>query len=360
MLWLSKGLGAGGAEHLLLAVASAADRARVTYDAAYLLAWKQHLVPALEAAGVRTHLLDGPREVDPRWALRLRRLLLDGAYDVLHAHSPYPAALARLVVRTLPRAKRPKLVYTEHNVWSSYRLPTRVLGRLTYRFDDARVAVADQVRSSLPPALAATTETLVHGIDTAAVRAARVDREVARAELGVAADELLVVTMANFRPDKDYANVAAAATRILARVPRARWVVAGQMTTDADADELFAPIDRLHAVGRRDDPWRILAAADVLVVGSRNEGLPVVVMEAMAVGLPIVSTAVGGIPELIRDGVEGRLVPPGRPDLLADAVVEVLDDDEGRAAMGAAAAERSAIVDAARAARRLEDLYEAL
>ena len=71
--------------------------------------------------------------------------------------------------------------------------------------------------------------------------------------------------------------------------------------------------DRVLLLGQRDDAVRVLAACDVFTMASDNEGLPVALMEALALGLPVVATAVGGIPEAVTDGVEGLLVPPSRP-----------------------------------------------
>jgi L-malate glycosyltransferase len=115
VLWVIKGLGPGGAEQLLVNHAGVRDREAFEYEAAYLVPVKRHLVPQLEALGVPVHALDAPREWDPRWAWRLRTRLRNHPVDVVHGHSPYVAAVTRLIVRTLPRGARPALVYTEHN-----------------------------------------------------------------------------------------------------------------------------------------------------------------------------------------------------------------------------------------------------
>ena len=105
VLWLVKGLGPGGAERLLVAAAAHHDRARYAITCAYLLPWKAQLVPELEALGVATHCLDVRDERDVRWAGRLHRLLREQPVDILHAHSPYPAGIARLVVAALPAGR---------------------------------------------------------------------------------------------------------------------------------------------------------------------------------------------------------------------------------------------------------------
>src|SRR5262249_17495205 len=107
VLWLIKGLGPGGAERLLVEHAASGAHDGFEYEAAYVLDWKQHLVPELEAAGVHTHCLGVRSELDPRWAVKLQSLLRHGAFDVVHAHSPFVASVARVETRTLPRARRP-------------------------------------------------------------------------------------------------------------------------------------------------------------------------------------------------------------------------------------------------------------
>jgi hypothetical protein len=134
VLWLIKGLGAGGAERLLVSMARTRDRAAFDYEAAYLVPWKTAMVTDLEDAGVPVTCLDGAREYLPAWAWRLRRRLVERPVDVVHPHSPYVAGMSRLVIRTLPRRLRPRVVSTEHNSWASHaRLSRYVYGASRWR-----------------------------------------------------------------------------------------------------------------------------------------------------------------------------------------------------------------------------------
>ncbi|MBA2327017.1 MAG: hypothetical protein H0V95_10295, partial [Actinobacteria bacterium] len=101
VLWLIKGLGPGGAEHLLVSTARVVDRSRFRFTAAYLLDWKDALVAPLEAEGVDVCCLGVTDGRDLRWAVRLRRFLRQHHFDVVHVHSPLVAAVARLVLLTL-------------------------------------------------------------------------------------------------------------------------------------------------------------------------------------------------------------------------------------------------------------------
>jgi glycosyltransferase involved in cell wall biosynthesis len=360
VLWLIKGLGPGGAEALLVNQARVLDTATVEAEAAYLVPWKDHLVPDLAAAGVPATCLDGAREWDLRWAWRLRRRLRRRPVDVIHVHSPYVAGITRLTVRTLPRRVRPALVSTEHNRWPRHSRPTRILNRLTMRLDDVDLAVSEDVRSTIPPRLARRVEALEHGVDVEAVRARLSRRDAVRAELGVGPEEVVVGIVANFRREKAYEVFLAAAAEAAASDPRLRFVSVGQGPLE---DEMRALADRLGLTGRasilgyRPDAVEVMSAFDLFSLSSRHEGLPVSLMEALVLGLPVVATAVGGIPEAVTDGVEGLLVPPDDPSALAAAWLALAADPDRRARMAAAARTRGERFGIEPAARRLEQLY---
>ena len=365
VLWLIKGLGPGGAERLLVAQAAARDRHRIQVAAAHLLPWKDHLVPELEALGVPVVCLGGGREVDLRWAWRLRRLLRDHPADVVHVHSPYVAAVTRLVVRTLPAGCRPAVLTTEHNRWPRHDRVTRAANRATLGLDDATVAVSEDVRATMPAARRDAIEVLAHGVDLAGVRAAAGDRAAARAALGLDDDQVAVVTVANLRREKALEVLLAAAARVAERDPagRIRFLVVGQgpLADELDArhDELGLG-DRLRLLGYRTDAPAVVGAADLFCLSSRHEGLPVALMEALALGVPVVATSVGGVPEAVRPDVEGLLVPPDDPEALAGAVLALAGDPRRRGRLASAALERSTEFDIARAERRLEELYAEL
>ena len=360
VLWLVKGLGPGGAERLMVAAAGAHDRTTVSLHTAYLLPWKDALVGDLEALHVPCTCLEVRDERDLRWARRLRRLLIEHPVNVLHAQSPYPAGIARLVVRSLPKRIRPRVVYTVHNTWTSFSRPTRWLAGATSGLDAADVAVSEVVHSTLPDRARRRTVTVTHGIDLAGVRAARAQRDAVRAELGLAADEIVVGTVANFRAQKDYPNLLAAA-RLLAdrRVP-VRIVAVGQGPQEEETRALHAALglgDRVILTGRRDDAVAVMAACDAFVMASNNEGLPVAIMEALALGLPVVSTAVGGIPEAITDGTDGILVPARHPEALATALTRIVEDPALRARLAAGAAAAGDQYDIRTTTARLEAIY---
>lgn len=359
VLWLTKGLGPGGAERLLVALARTIDRDRFSCTAAYLLPEKHHLVGELETAGVTAVCLEGAAEHDPRWAGRLRRLVVDEDFDVVHIHAPYPAAVARPVLHSLGR-RRPAIVYTEHNSWDGYGRLTRWANALTYPLDDVRLAVSPAALASMPARFRRRTEVLIHGVDLGEVAAHAANRERVRAELGVSAGTVLIVTLANLRAHKDYPTLLEATRRALDAGAAIRVVAVGQGPLEADVRRLAERLglgDAFQLLGYRADALDVLAAGDIFTLASKAEGYPVSLMEALALGQPVVATAVGGITDAVRSGVEGLTVPAGRPDLLGEALVQLAGDAASRRSFGEAARARGARFDIRRATARIEQLY---
>jgi glycosyltransferase involved in cell wall biosynthesis len=341
VLWLIKGLGPGGAEQLLVSSARVADHDRFRYTAAFLRPDKTQLVGPLEEAGVTTVLL-GAGGHGLGWVRDLRARMRE--HDVMHAHSPLPAAVARLVALTLPRHRRPVTVSTEHNVWGSFALPTRLLNAATAPLDRMRWAVSDEVRRSMWPGLGHGVEVLVHGVvqdDGSPVPGTRAR---VRRELGLSDDAVVAITVANLRREKDYPNLLRAAREALGSDSRLVVLAVGQGPLEREVHALHQELglgERVRLLGHRTDVPDLLAASDVFVLASAHEGLPVSIMEAMVAGLPVVATAVGGVPEAVDDGASGTLVPARDPGALARALTSVSTDAGLRASMAEVARRRA-------------------
>jgi glycosyltransferase involved in cell wall biosynthesis len=363
VLWLTKGLGRGGSEWLLVTTARQYDRALLDVRTGYLLPYKDALVPDLEAAGVPVTCLGRNNVLDARWLRTLRRWIVDDPVDIVHVHNPSIAVGARVVVRSLPRRLRPRVLVTDHNVWHGYVPMTRWFDKLTSGLDDHRITVSEAVLASLPGAIQRRTGVMIQGIDVDAIRAQRVHRDAVRTELGIDPGTPLVGTIANLRPQKAYPDLLAAAAQVFEQLPEARFVAAGQGPLEADIRALHARMglgDRFQLLGHRPDAVRIMAACDVFVLASHWEGLGIAVMEALALGLPVVATEVGGIHEVVEHGREGLLVPPKQPATLARALVEVLTDPDRRQQMAVAAAKRGEELSIDATVRRTEALYREL
>src|SRR5438132_520672 len=135
---------------------------------------------------------------------------------------------ARLAVRTLQPARRPRIVVTEHNVWASHASLTRLADRLTAGRGEIHLAVSAAVQESLPARIRSHSRVVRYGIDTAEVRRAGADPAAARVRLGVRSDEILVGTVANLRATKGYPDLLVAARAVIDRVDNVRFVAVGR------------------------------------------------------------------------------------------------------------------------------------
>ncbi|MDQ1048320.1 glycosyltransferase [Streptomyces sp. V4I2] len=348
-----KTLNVGGAEVLLVERLRRAPRTDREYTVVFLQADTEELVEALREDGVTVVDLRSGR-LWLRYA-RLIGVVRRLAPDVVNFHSPLVAAVLRPALRLMRR--RPLLVSTVHQV--RYHPLTMLLDRHTRRLDDQTVAVSSLVADAPTVRGARRVRTRVHGVDVAAQQSWARQTAQVRDEFGLPADAFLLVCVASLSPKKNHALLIEAAARVLAERPDALFVLAGdgplreQVLADIDRRGLR---ERFRYLGLVPGAGRLVAAADILLLSSTHEGLPVVVMEALAAGVPVVSTAVGGIPELIHDNRNGILTPPGSPEVLAEGVLRAMRPEVHRVLAAGARAD-AAKVDVSETADWFDDLY---
>jgi glycosyltransferase involved in cell wall biosynthesis len=359
ILLLIKGLGRGGAEQLLLNAAPYLDQSRFDYRIAYLLPWKNALSEELASHGLAIDCLGNRAD----WARRLRHLVLAEQIDLVHAHAPYPAVGARVALMGTGCV----LVYTEHNVWESYRPLTRLANMMTFSRNDHVFTVSDHVRTSirlprqLQRSMRGRIETLYHGLDQAGMTPWR--RDGVRRELGLDDHVPLVGNVANLRPQKGHRFLLAATAIVRRTIPDVKLVLVGQ---GPQLDAIRRQIERLHLdesvilTGFRDDAQRVMSAFDVFALPSVHEGLSIALVEALALGKPVVAYRAGGIPEVVNHGEHGFLVDPGDVEGLASGITALLQDPALRARFGRAGVRRAAAFDIRSAVQRMEEIYEEL
>ena len=355
VLWLAKGLGRGGAEMLLLSLARAMDRSRIEIEVAYRLPQKTALVEPLEAAGVRTHCLGAG---GAHWTVRLRQLLAEQRYDVVHSHAPLVGAAARAMA---PRGT--VLLHTEHNTWDRYHPATRWVNGATMGRNARVWAVSDEVARTIRVPISwrpTPVEVMLHGVDLETVRRGEAARRVARARLGVGDRELVFGTVGNLAAKKDQGTMLRAFAELHWSMPQSRLVVIGTGPREAELKGLAAGLGlerAVHFLGMRDDVPELLPGFDIFVLSSIHEGLSIALVEALAAGVPVVATRVGGIPELITHGQYGLLVPPHDARALAAAMSGLAHDERARAEFAAAGPVRAADFGIQAAADRLASHY---
>ena len=353
VLVLVKGLGIGGAERLISEAAPYWDRERFDYRVGYLLPWKDQLVPDLEKNGVEVKLLGGLRGLDLRTPARLRRYVAENRIGLIHAHLPAAGILARLV-SPVP------IIYTEHNLVSSYRPLTRLLNRASYFRNRAVTAVSARVADEVARYRGPKAEVVENGVsmEVDANQIAAV-----RAEVDLRAGRRLVVHVGNIRPYKGHAHLVQTARWLCDQGARVEIVSIGGEKNPGDLERIRdlarqAKVEgTIRFLGRRPEARAFLALADVVVNPSDVEGLPVSLLEAMSLGRPVVATAVGGVPDLIEDGVSGLLVPPADPERMGQAVMRVLEDPDLAARLGRRGRE---LVEASYGLRPMVEAFETI
>lgn len=173
-----------------------------------------------------------------------------------------------------------------------------------------------------------------------------------------------MICAASLTPKKGHRYLLEAFAMVLARLPRAALLLAGEGPARASIVEQAGRLgiaSRVILAGYRAEARRLIASADLLVLASIEEGMPNVLLEAMAAGVPQVATRVGGVEEAVEEGVTGFLVPPRDPVLLAQRAIKILEDAALRRRMGEAARDRFAAgFSASRMAREHERLYESV
>jgi glycosyltransferase involved in cell wall biosynthesis len=294
---------------------------------------------AVEAAGARyVPLSQVRRPLSPRDLLGLAelvRLVRRVRPDVVHTHSSKAGFLGRIAARL---AGMRVCLFTAHGwAFEAHTGSTSTLYRYADRLVEPITATVICVAESGRRAgLAAGTCTVER---TVVLRNAVPLPELPEpAANGVPT----VVSVGRLQEPKDFETLVRALGRLEPGTFRARLVGDGPDREHVQAllDELQLG-DAAELVGTSDDVAGILAAADVFVLSSRSEGLPVAILEAMAMALPVVATDVGGIPELVADGQTGLLVPPGDVGALAVALEQLLRDAELRRRLGAAGRARA-------------------
>lgn len=344
-LILLPGLPLGGVETQIASLVARIDRARFRP----IVACQHRLGPVAETirgAGVPVYLLSSERRFDAGFLGRLVALLRKERVRLILSHGFSTGVAARLAGVF---AGTPVRVLAEHSTGERDLTPAkRFVNRILEPLATFHVAVAEGqldylVREKCIPR--SKIVVISNGIDVASY-AKPSARAATRAALGLAEDTPVAGILAALRPEKDHKTFLLAARFVVDSLPDARFLIVGDgPLADELRREVFALDLTRHVVllGARRDIPEILSAFDVSVLASTDvETLPMAFLESMAARLPLIGTAVGGVPELIEDGVNGRLVRVRDAEGLAAAMLEILRDADKRRAMGEASQARVA------------------
>jgi glycosyltransferase involved in cell wall biosynthesis len=355
----------GGAEHLTMQIAERLDPERfesMVCATRYSPAEQDkktvtEAAAALERRGVR--LLGLNRRTRAHvWAWReLVSLLRRERVDVIHAHK-FGSNIWGVVFGRLCRV--PVVVTHEHG-WSFEGRAKMIIDReLIARGSNAFIAVSREDRRRMIELERIKPEDAVFVANGIPPLPPPSGRDV-RGELGIGANDLVVTSVGFLRRPKTMDVLIEAAASIAPRFPGLRVLIVGEGDDRPAYEALIERLgmhDTVKLLGLRSDVPDLLRVTDVAVLSTDSEGSPLSVMEYMDAALPVVGTRVGGIPDLIDDGVEGFLVEPRDPDGLANAIARLLDDPESARRIGERGRERRLReFDIDVMVRNLEDLY---
>lgn len=368
VMWLIKGLGVGGAEQLLANSVPYLDTSRFSHEIAYFLPWKTALVDHFESHGIPVHCLNSRNLLDVGVIFRLKRLLQEREVDILDSHLPVPGFIGRVAARM---AGTPAIMYTEHSLSvqrriENVRYASFLTNIVTYPMADFIVAVSQDTYNDVKRFKIGNTplKLVYNGIDLDRVERGKTDGWQARRSLGIPDDHRVVGHVANMVSKKRQVDILEAAKIVIEQYPKVTFVLVGRgpdLEKLRDLSQSMALGNNVVLPGFVDDLWDTMSSFDVFVLSSLHEGLPTVIIESLAMGIPAVATRVGGTSEIITEGEDGFLTTPKAPTEIADKILMLLEDEGLRQRMSEAGVQsmRSKF-DIKRRVREVEDIYSQL
>ena len=352
----------GGAQEVVLNLATCGNRQRFSHEVATMhsrgVYWER-----MAALGIPLHSLS-PHKYFPLYVASLPALLLHEGFDILHCH----LVASNIIAKPFGRLCRVPVVLNHDHTNDDYRANDRLrlaLDALSNRLASHVIAVSDSCRRFLIERERVPAEkiTLVqNAIDLRRYSAACGTRSEAKKALGLPGNGPVVAGVGRLNPQKNFSLFIRIAAEVLKRHPQAVFVLAGDGPEDGFLRHLARECgvaERLHFCGYVPDARQVYLAADVVLMPSLFEGLPMSLLEAMAMRVPVVASALDGIAEVVEDGRDGFLVPSGDAKLFCERVCQLIENPPLAGELGAAASEKIASrFSAERMCSEVEGVYD--
>jgi len=315
----------GGQRQVLLLASGLVSRG---VDSTLLAVPNSPLASKAEEMGVPVTKIDIRAEVDPRGIAALTKLIRRERYDILHAHSSHAhgvAAMASLL------SGGPKIVVHRRVDFAPHR---DILNILKYRRGaDRYIAISKMVAGVLIEA--GVNPEKIRVIYSAVEPMTPVEgaRESVRSDLGLAPDTVLVGNVASLVDHKGHKYLIEAAKIVCRELPKARFVIVGKGELESELKrqaEDQGVKDRVLFAGFHSDVDRMMSAFDLFAMTSHMEGLCTSILDAMSLGIPVVATDAGGIPEIVEDEVNGLLARSRDPISIAECIARIITSDSDR------------------------------
>lgn len=352
----------GGAQEVVLNLATCGNRRRFSHEVATMhgrgVYWER-----MAAAGIPLHSLS-PQKLFPWYAGSLPALLLRGRFDILHCH----LVASNIFAKPVGRICGVPVILNHDHTNDDYRAKDHVrlaLDAFSNRFASHVIAVSDSCRRFLIDREGVPSEKITvvqNAIDLRRFSAGCGTRSEARSLLGLPENVPVVAGVGRLNPQKNFSLFIRTAAEVLKRHPQTVFLLAGEGPEGARLQRLARDCglgERLHFCGYIADARQVYLAADVLLMPSLFEGLPMTLLEAMAMKVPVVASALDGIAEVVEDGEDGFLVPSGDAAKFCERVSELIGNPDLARKLGAAASEKvSRKFSSARMCSEVEEIYD--
>jgi glycosyltransferase involved in cell wall biosynthesis len=283
----------------------------------------------LKTYGITSLVVHRPNRFSPALFIKIYRLYQRYHPKVIHTHHftqlLYGAPAAKLLGA--------RVIHTEHSIEQfkrpRIRFAMKCLSYLCHKVTIIGEEGAQYLihKVGIP---ASKVEVIPTGVDTTLCTESR---DSIRGELHLSLEDRVAIIVARLSPEKNHLFLLETFRKVLNRMPIAKLLIVGEGTEEANIRRLIETLGiekHVRLLGARRDIPRLLSACDLFTLSSTREGLPIAILEAMAAGLPVVSTDVGDVRMAVKDGVNGILVPSGDSERYADAVLELLTDSDKR------------------------------
>ena len=352
----------GGAQEVVLNLATCGDRERFSHEVATMhgrgVYWER-----MAELGIPLHSLS-PHKLFPWYAATLPALLLRGRFDILHCH----LVASNIIAKPIGRLCRVPVILNHDHTNDDYRANDRVrlvLDSLSNRLASHIIAVSDSCRRFLIDRERVLPENITliqNAIDLRRFSATCGTRAEARKALGLPEKKPVVAGVGRLNPQKNFSFFIRIASEVVKRHPGVVFLLAGKGPEEGLLRKLARESgvgERLHFCGYVPDARQVYLAADVLLMPSLFEGLPMTLLEAMAMRVPVVASALDGIAEVVEDGRDGFLVSSGDAQLFFKRVCQLIENPALAGELGTAASEKiSSRFSAGRRCREVEQIYD--
>ncbi len=341
ILFVIPQLDKGGSETLVYDIASRLDRKLFGISLGYFHFYgNEKFRNAFQDLGVGLHQIHRNGAADFSTMRTMARIIRDNDIHIVNAHHFVSMFYSFYACKI---ANRCRLVYTEHSSWEIEQTPVkwRVIGKLLLRYTDCVMGISDDVTKTLSATFKLREEnavTIRNGVDLEGKRTPR-DVRAIKSEFGLADDIKIVVTVANFRKVKNHLLLLQGFKELIREFDKVMILLIGQgYVHDPDYSEREVRdyiaenniSEKVILTGYRSDVKDLLSIADVFCLTSFREGLPISMLEAMSIGLPVIGTNVPGIRDVVAHGKNGFLVDLGDSKGLKDSLLKILVNDQLR------------------------------